>query len=360
MTPYQFVRSLVMKVGSGFPADSRLMPVLYRVVLAEEQFSLAMLDEQLAQLQTGGAVQTDKASAADAGYAAPAEPVFVPKQEKPPVQEPVPAMPVQAPEAPVIPEEQPLQEEPDDKDSLLKKLFGSSKPQEKPVKALKNQKPAKAAKEKPSRSGFGMDMAIPGMSVPAETPEEAETAPEPVVEESRQAAPKKNQFGLFQKKNAAPAPEVYEKPRQTPVAAPAPQQQYQQPQGGGYTCNLDGMDSGMPLATSPMMDMGNAGGCEPLWLVRRSTGQRVQITHSNFHIGRGQDLVDFFIATSMQYMGVDHAYILIQGNTYYFVDNNSKNHSWLNGTLLEGSRPYPIHAGDYLRLADEYFDVVSC
>lgn len=352
VTPYQFVRSLVLKVSSSFSPDSKLLPVLYRMVLTEEQFSLTLLDEQLAQLQIGGAVQTDKASAADAVRPQNAEISGPPYREQFHTQDP--AVVRQEPEATEIAQEIPVQTEEakDEKDSLLKKFFSSGKtPAEKPPKP---QKPAKPSKEKPAKSGGkGFNFAIPGISNAVEE----ETA-EPSVAEVYQQTPapvaqKKDQFYSAQQKNPSPVSTAPEMPKQEPPRS-------QQPQGGGYTYNLDGMDSGAPLATSPMMDLGNAGGPAPLWLVRRSTGQQVQITHSNFHIGRGQDLVDFFISTSMPYLGIDHAYILIQGSEYFFVDNNSKNHSWLNGNMLEGSRPYPIQAGDYLRLADEYFDVVSC
>lgn len=362
-SPYQFVRSVVMNVGNRFATDSKLLPVLYRMVLAEDQFSLTALGEQLAQLQIGGAVQTDKGSAAKVNPAVTAEPVCAPQQHVAPqpvpvVQEPVKVnykeVPVPAPAAEI---KENVQEE---KDSVFKKLFGSSKSAEKPTKALKAPKPAK---EKPAKSGLGFEFAIPNMCGPEQTAQEVPAVPAPQPEPVKASSMKKQFSNPFQK-SPAPAAEAWEAPGQVSTPAPVqqsvPQQNSRQPQGGGYTYNLDGMDSGAPLATSPLMDMGGVNGVPALWLVRRSTSQRVQITHSNFHIGRGQELVDFYVSTSTPYIGVDHAYILIQGNEFYFVDNNSKNHSWLNGTMLEGSRPYPIHAGDHLRLADEYFDVVSC
>lgn len=373
-SPYQFVRGLVMKVGGSFPTDSRLMPVLYRMVLSEEQFSLSQLDEQLAQLQTGGAVQADRTAQAQQPVQPvsppPAQPVPPPaRQSAPPVQPVTPLSqpgdrPPQAPppEAAVEPDPAPQAEE---KDFWHKKLFGSGKPA-----AEKNAKPAKAAKAgkekpaKPAMSDFGF--AIPNAGAAQETAEEAPAAATPTPPPPPPA--KKGVFAGLGKKpqpSAPPqaAPPVQpQAPAQQPAAArpqPQPSAPQQQPVGQGYTYNLDGMDSGAPLATSPMMDMGTPGGPAPLYLVRRATGQQTQVTHSNFHIGRGQDLVDLFVDTAMPYMGVDHAYILIQGNEYFVVDNNSRNHTWLNGNMLEGSRPYPLQAGDKLRLADEYFDVVS-
>lgn len=377
VTPYQFVRDLAAKLGANFPADSKVMPVLYRQVLAEGQFSLPALDEQLAQLQTGGAVQTDPRSGA--GHAAPAN---VPVPPTPPVQNsnfwkqppsPPPAAPIPAPgpavEAPVGPETpvppahapQPAGE----KDTLIRKLFGSGAGKAAPIS-----KPGKVKQPDVKKPAGGFGFAVPGA---APAPEETGGgAPAP---EAPPAPPKK---GLSWSKPAKQKAPVQPKPPmspnklppvppQAPVQPKAPVQQYQKPapapsQGqGGYTFILDGPDSGAPLATSPMLggDAPQAGSVAPLWLVRRANGQRVQVTHSNFHIGRGQDLVDFSITTTTQYVGIDHGYILIQDGAYFYVDNNSRNHSWLNGQQLEGSRPYPLHAGDTLRLADEYFDVVS-
>lgn len=371
LTPYQFVRDLAAKLGASFPADSRVMPVLYRLVLAEGQFSLPALDEQLAQLQTAGAVQTDRRSGAEHAASAhepPAPPAPLAEEPHPRRQQPAPppAVPSPAPGAdmgPAGPEEPapgPAPQPAGGKDTLIRKLFGSGAGKPAPAP-----KPGKVRQEgKKPAAGFGF--AVPGAAPAPKGSEDSAPAPEAPPAAPRKgpvwSKPAKQKTPVQPKTPVPPQPPAPPKAPMQPQAPVQPRPASAPPQGqGGYTFILDGTDSGAPLATSSMLggDVPREGAPAPLWLVRRANGQRVQVTHSNFHIGRGQDLVDFSIVTTTQYVGIDHGYILIQDGAYFYVDNNSRNHSWLNGRQLEGSRPYPLHTGDTLRLADEYFDVVS-
>ena len=83
------------------------------------------------------------------------------------------------------------------------------------------------------------------------------------------------------------------------------------------------------------------------------------LRHNNFHIGHGKGVVDLYVDSQTRFIGTDHAYIMIQGNEYFIIDNNSRNHTWVNGVKIAPLDPCPIHSGDILRLADEYFDVVD-
>ena len=58
-------------------------------------------------------------------------------------------------------------------------------------------------------------------------------------------------------------------------------------------------------------------------------------------------------------LGNDHAYILIENGSYYIVDNNTQNHTYLNEQRLEPSKPTQFHAGDTIRMADIVFSVVA-
>ena len=40
------------------------------------------------------------------------------------------------------------------------------------------------------------------------------------------------------------------------------------------------------------------------------------------------------------------------------MDNNSMNHTWLNGELLVSNQPYAVKAGDVIKMADEEFDLL--
>lgn len=139
---------------------------------------------------------------------------------------------------------------------------------------------------------------------------------------------------------------VYAPPIQPKAPAPA--------NSGGYTVILNEGDAGQSNLTRIMEDNSSE-----LYLVQKSTNQYIHITHSNFHIGRAADVVDFTVQTPTNYMGNDHAYILIQDGAYYIVDNNTRNHTYLNEQRLQPSQPQLIHAGDTIRMADVLFTVVA-
>jgi hypothetical protein len=131
---------------------------------------------------------------------------------------------------------------------------------------------------------------------------------------------------------------------------------------GGYTVSFGSMDSGIQTGTVLMQEgMGDSQGAAPtLWLVARADGQRVQITHSNFHVGRmlGRDeIVDYAVLTTTGFLGADHAYFQIKDGVFYLTDNNSKNGTWLNGNRLTPSCPYPVQGGDVVKMADITFDL---
>ena len=52
------------------------------------------------------------------------------------------------------------------------------------------------------------------------------------------------------------------------------------------------------------------------------------------------------------------AYFLKKEDGYYLVDNNSMNHTWLNGQQLVSNQPYAVKAGDVIRMADEEFELL--
>jgi len=389
-TPYMFIRELVSKIGTAVPADSVIMPVLYRMVIAENTFSVDALEKQLTDLQTTGKMRQDThgsapihPSAANTqpqnGFAnSPVGSASVSvnqgwsgnnqQMQTPAVQTPNPVNPMQTPAEPIqTPMVQPQTEQTSGiktEDNGFKKLFGS----------LSGSMTKNAGKEAPQKEknakglglgGFGakkktqqddsFDFAVPDMNG-AEIPQEPVSKPEPEPVGKKQP--------LISNPFAKPAEPVQAQPSKAqvqndPIVQPTPAKQpAQNGAGGGYTYHLDGMDSGASLATT-LMASDTDDGERKLALVRRANGQHTVITHNNFHIGRGQNMVDLYVDSKTMYIGADHAYIMMQGSEYFIIDNNSRNHTWINGEKIESSRPYPIHAGDMLRLADEYFEVVE-
>lgn len=320
-----FLREVLRQLSSAMPADSHVAAVLSRALLAES-ISLSELDTQLANLQLAGATQADRSQTA---RPAPASaPAAAPNPPAPASVQPVPAsvQPAPAPAAAPAPAVQP---ETPAGSTFLRKLLGGGKNDRKKEKI----QPKKAAKI----PEFGF--AVPG----------AENSPAPTAPGQPAAAP------------VPPAPSVQPQPAPAPAVLPAPSPAPASPvqtgpaQQGHTVVLVDPQEKTTPTAPMP----GTTSGEVQLYLVRRSTGERALIDHTNFHIGRDADVADFWINTPTVYMGTDHAYIQIVGGEYFISDNNSRNHTWLNGQKMESSRPYPLHSGDVVRMADETFDVVG-
>lgn len=93
-------------------------------------------------------------------------------------------------------------------------------------------------------------------------------------------------------------------------------------------------------------------------LKRRRTGETVSVNRPVFHVGREKRVVDFCLGAETGYVGGDHAYFLCREDGVYLVDNNSMNHTWLNGQMLPASQPQPVKPGDVIKMADEELDVL--
>ena len=132
----------------------------------------------------------------------------------------------------------------------------------------------------------------------------------------------------------APAPkQSADKPAPAAAAYVPPQPPVQQ--AGGHTVVLAAGNGG--TARTTLMEAGSSGGVGELYLVQKATNQYIHVTHTNFHIGRAEDVVDYTVHTQNCYLGNDHAYILIENGNYYIVDNNTQNHTYLNEQRLEPS-----------------------
>lgn len=363
VTPYEFVRDLVAKIGEQTYNDSVVMPVLYRLVIAESMFSVENLERQLTELQTSGKLRADTRANASAQTTAERGQSDEVRVEKQPFAEEkkTPLCTDPQPDAPI--DQNLTLDEADRTDTkeesglmkMLGGLMGSGKGSADPARKEKTSSGISFGglmskkKAEPADNALGFDNPFASSDNATEEPH----ITEPAVQKKDRGPVFANPFVGNTEKHNEKAVEKTVKQAERKQAVP----EIDTAVGGGYTLSLDGTDSGASLATSLMME--DAGSERRIALVRRANGQRTIVTHNNFHIGRGQNLVDLYIDTKTAYIGSDHAYIVLQGSDYYVVDNNSKNHTWLNGNQLECSRPYAIHPGDILRLADEYFDVTE-
>lgn len=91
------------------------------------------------------------------------------------------------------------------------------------------------------------------------------------------------------------------------------------------------------------------------YLIRLSNNQEIKIDKDSFYIGKDEENVDYCISDNLA-IDDKHAYIIRHGKEYFVVDNNSKNHTYLNRVLIGTDEEIFIPHGAQLRFADEDFE----
>lgn len=89
-------------------------------------------------------------------------------------------------------------------------------------------------------------------------------------------------------------------------------------------------------------------------LIRKENGEKVFITKRAFVIGKSADRADFVISNSA--VSRVHAQITATGNDYYITDQNSTNHTYVNGQQIAENTSVQIFDGDEIQLANEVFE----
>ncbi len=89
-------------------------------------------------------------------------------------------------------------------------------------------------------------------------------------------------------------------------------------------------------------------------LMRKNTGEKVQITKQVFCIGKADQGVDYKVSGNKS-ISRRHAYITSINGINYLRDNNSTNHTFLNGTQVYSNVDVPIPDNSVIRLSNEEF-----
>jgi hypothetical protein len=90
-------------------------------------------------------------------------------------------------------------------------------------------------------------------------------------------------------------------------------------------------------------------------LLRKKTGEQVEIGKAVFRIGKQQQYVDYCI-TDNKAVSRAHAVVFQRDGQYFVTDTNSANHTYVNGQIVQPNEEAPIAPGAILRLADEEFE----
>lgn len=122
----------------------------------------------------------------------------------------------------------------------------------------------------------------------------------------------------------------------------------------GPTTVLGGTEDGKTAVLSDIPAYGAESVKKPV-LIRVRNNERIPIDKPYFRIGKEKSYVDYFIGDN-SYISRGHASIITKDGHYYIVDNNSRNHTYVNGNPITSSTEVEIRNGDTIKLANEEFE----
>lgn len=90
-------------------------------------------------------------------------------------------------------------------------------------------------------------------------------------------------------------------------------------------------------------------------LIRKRNNEVIPINKPIFRLGRNYEYNDYMIAEN-EYVGNSHCHIITRDGEYFIVDDNSKNHTYVNGVMLLPGTEVKLTHGLMIRLANEEFE----
>lgn len=91
------------------------------------------------------------------------------------------------------------------------------------------------------------------------------------------------------------------------------------------------------------------------YLRRSSNNEKILLDKPVFHIGKERSYVDYCI-TGNATISRSHADIIGRDGQYFIVDNNSTNHTYVNGEMIPSNTEIPLSHGTKIRLSNEDFE----
>lgn len=131
------------------------------------------------------------------------------------------------------------------------------------------------------------------------------------------------------------------------------------PPMGGQPMMGQPMMGQMPRPQAPQMQngnlMGQLGGARPIpHFVRKSTGEIINITKPEFIIGKSKTKADYAIENNSA-ISREHCIVIQRDGVNYIKDNNSTNHTYVNGVELQPGKEVLLKHKTEVRLGDEEF-----
>ena len=179
---------------------------------------------------------------------------------------------------------------------------------------------------------------------------EADTTPAPEVQNQNV---KVNRVGVMNNMRPQGMPAMGQ-----PMGQPVPPMGGQRPPMGQPMMGQPMMGQ-MPRPQAPQMQngnlMGQLGGARPIpHFVRKSTGEIINITKPEFIIGKSKTKADYAIENNSA-ISREHCIVIQRDGVNYIKDNNSTNHTYVNGVELQPGKEVLLKHKTEVRLGDEEF-----
>lgn len=201
--------------------------------------------------------------------------------------------------------------------------------EEKAVETKKKKTPAK----KPS--GTPANFAIPGMQEPVQVGgDDLVTDKKPVV-------------------STAVSQPTYQQPivaTQVPTKTQPQNVVQSQPISFGETTVLGGTIG----ETTVLGAVATSSSIEP-YLIRMKNNERIPLNKPVFRIGKERSYVDYFVGDNTA-VSRSHANVITRDGSYFVMDTNSTNHTFVNGQMIPSNQEVPLQHDDKIRLANEDFE----
>ncbi|MBD5528060.1 MAG: FHA domain-containing protein [Lachnospiraceae bacterium] len=94
------------------------------------------------------------------------------------------------------------------------------------------------------------------------------------------------------------------------------------------------------------------------YLHRSSNNERILLDKPVFHIGKERSYVDYCISGNAT-ISRSHADIINRNGKFFIVDNNSTNHTYVNGEMIPSNTEIPLSHGTKIRLSNEDFEFLT-
>lgn len=224
--------------------------------------------------------------------------------------------------------------------------------------AYKAQKEAKKNAGKAASVNNSMPASNNGFAVPGQQPQQSVPTQPQMQSVSQPQMPQQGQPRIPQ---PVPQPQVHPAPQPhipQPSVQPQPMMQptFSQPGISGENFGdtvLMGADS-YGEDTVVISEVQAAATIKP-YLHRINNNEKILLEKPVFHIGKERSYVDYCISGNAT-ISRSHADIISKNGQCYIVDNNSTNHTYVNGEMIPSNTEIPLTHGTKIRLSNEEFE----